>query len=252
MNDALGEPQSVLVLGGTSEIALATVKALPRARIRRVVLAGRPSAARDEAVAALTSAGIAGVSAVDFDAKETASHADLVNAIFDAGDIDITLLAFGILGNQDDAEADPDHAIDVATTNYTGAVSVGLRVAARLKAQGHGSLVVFSSVAGDRARRSNYVYGSTKAGLDAFAQGLGDALHGSGAHVLVVRPGMVRTKMSAGLKEAPMTTNPDVVAAIVVSALRKGKETVYAPGPLRYVMAALKTLPRPIFRKLPN
>ena len=244
MNDALGEPQSVLVLGGTSEIALETVKALPRARLGRVVLAGRPSPARDEAVAALTGIGIAGVTAVDFDAKDTGTHAELINSIFDAGDIDITLLAFGILGNQD--------AIDVATTNYTGAVSVGLRVAHRLKAQGHGSLVVFSSVAGDRARRSNYVYGSTKAGLDAFAQGLGDALHGSGAHVLVVRPGMVRTKMSAGLKEAPMTTNPDVVAGIVVGALRKGKETVYAPGPLRFVMAALKTLPRPIFRKLPN
>ena len=252
MNDALGEPQSVLVLGGTSEIALETVKALPRARIGRVVLAGRPSPARDEAVAGLTAIGIAGVTAVDFDAKDTGTHAELINSIFDAGDIDITLLAFGILGNQDDAESDPDHAIDVATTNYTGAVSVGLRVAHRLKAQGHGSLVVFSSVAGDRARRSNYVYGSTKAGLDAFAQGLGDALHGSGAHVLVVRPGMVRTKMSAGLKEAPMTTNPDVVAGIVVAALRKGKETVYAPGPLRFVMAALKTLPRPIFRKLPN
>ena len=252
MNDALGEPQSVLVLGGTSEIALETVKALPRNRIRRVVLAGRPSTARDEAVAALTSAGILGVTAVDFDARNTTDHAAFVNEIFDAGDIDVTLLAFGILGNQDEAEADADLAVDIATTNYTGAVSVGQRVAQRLKKQGHGSLVVFSSVAGDRARRSNFIYGSTKAGLDAFAQGLGDALHGSGAHVLVVRPGMVRTKMSAGLKEAPMTTDANVVAAIVVGALRKGKETVYAPGPLRYVMAGLKSLPRPIFRKLPS
>jgi decaprenylphospho-beta-D-erythro-pentofuranosid-2-ulose 2-reductase len=140
----------------------------------------------------------------------------------------------------------------VATTNYTGAVSVGLRVAARLKGQGHGSLVVFSSVAGDRARRSNFIYGSTKAGLDAFAQGLGDALHGSGANVLVVRPGMVRTKMTTGMPEAPMTTDPEVVANIVVAGLRKGKNTVYAPGPLRFVMTALKTLPRPVFRRLPQ
>lgn len=251
MNDALGEPQSILVLGGTSEIALATVTALPRNRIRRVVLAGRPGALRDQAVAGLQAAGIAGVEAVDFDATATATHAAFVSAVFDAGDVDITLLAFGVLGNQDEVEANPDLAIDVATTNYTGAVSVGLRIAQRLRQQGHGALVVFSSVAGDRARRSNYVYGSTKAGLDAFAQGLGDALHGSGAHVLVVRPGMVRTRMSAGLPEAPLTTDPDVVGAIVVSALRKGRHTVYAPGPLRLVMTALKAVPRPVFRKLP-
>ena len=250
MKDALGTPQSVLVLGGTSEIALATVRAMPRSRLRRVVLAARSSATRDAAVADLTAAGITGVSAVDFDATAITTHATLVDSVFDAGDIDIVLLAFGVLGNQDELEANPDLAVDIATTNYTGSVSVGLRVAARLKQQGHGSLVVFSSVAGDRARRSNFVYGSTKAGLDAFAQGLGDALHGSGAHVLVVRPGMVRTRMSAGLPEAPMTSNPQDVAQIVIAALRKGKETVYAPGPLMLVMGVMRNLPRPVFRKI--
>lgn len=251
MMDALGEPQGVLVLGGSSEIALATVRALPRGRLRRVVLAGRPSAARDDAVATLTQAGIAGVETVDFDAADTASHAAVIDAVFDAGDIDVTLLAFGVLGDQAEAEADPDAAVAVATVNYTGAVSVGLRVAARLRQQGHGTLVVLSSVAGDRARRSNFVYGSTKAGLDAFAQGLGDALHGTGARVLIVRPGFVRTRMTQGMEEAPMTIDPQDVAAIIVKALRKGRETVYAPGPLRFVMAGLKTVPRPLFRKLP-
>ena len=251
MMDALGEPQGVLVLGGSSEIAIATVLALPRGRMRRVVLAGRPSAARDQAVASLNQAGITGVEAVDFDAADTGSHASLVDRVFDAGDIDIAILAFGVLGDQAEAEADPDAAVAVATVNYTGAVSVGLRVAARLRQQGHGTLVVLSSVAGDRARRSNFVYGSTKAGLDAFAQGLGDALHGTGARVLIVSPGFVRTRMTAGMDEAPMTINPQDVAAIIVKALRKGKETVYAPGPLRFVMAGLKTVPRPLFRKLP-
>lgn len=251
MMDALGEPQGVLVLGGSSEIALATVRALPRGRLRRVVLAGRLSAARDEAAASLTQAGITGVETVDFDAADTASHAAVIDAVFDAGDIDVTLLAFGVLGDQAEAEADPDAAVAVATVNYTGAVSVGLRVAARLRRQGHGTLVVLSSVAGDRARRSNFVYGSTKAGLDAFAQGLGDALHGTGARVLIVRPGFVRTRMTQGMEEAPMTIDPQDVAAIIVKALRKGKETVYAPGPLRFVMAGLKTVPRPLFRKLP-
>lgn len=251
MMDALGEPQSVLVLGGTSEIALATVKALPHARLRRVVLAGRASAGLGDAVTELTAAGIAGVVSEEFDATDTASHGDVINRVFDGGDIDIVILAFGLLGDQLEAEADPELAVAVATTNYTGAVSAGLHVARRLRAQGHGVLVVLSSVAGDRARRSNFVYGSTKAGLDAFAQGLGDALHGSGARVLVVRPGFVRTRMTEGLAEAPMTVDAQDVARVIVTALRKGRETVYAPGPLRFVMAGLKSLPRPVFRKLP-
>ena len=250
MNDALGAPQSILVLGGSSEIALATVEQMPRTRLRRVILAGRPSAERDAAVASLTALGIAGVVAVDFDAAETSAHAGFIDGIFDAGDIDVVLLAFGVLTDQEAAEADPDLAVQMATVNYTGAVSVGLHVAKRLKLQGHGSLVVFSSVAGDRPRRANFVYGSTKAGLDAFARGLGDALHGSGAHVLVVRPGMVRTRMSRGLPEAPMTVDPQTVGEVVVAALRKGKETVYAPAPLAIVMTGLRHLPRPIFRKV--
>lgn len=252
MIDALGEPQSVLVLGGSSEIARATVEALPRARLRRVVLAGRPSVALDEAATSLGGAGIPAVEIAQFDAADTDSHGAFIDEVFDNGDVDIVILAFGVLGDQMQVEADPTQAVHIATVNYTGAVSVGLHVARRLRAQGHGHLVVLSSVAGDRARRSNYVYGSTKAGLDAFAQGLGDALVGSGASVLVVRPGMVRTRMSAGLPEAPMTTDPDVVAKVIVQALRKGKHTVYAPGPLRFLMTAVKAVPRSVFRKLPQ
>lgn len=252
MIDALGEPQSVLVLGGTSEIALATIKEMPRHRLRRVLLAGRPSPALDAAVKELQELNIAGVESVEFDAKNTDSHGAIIDAVFDVSDVDLVILAFGVLGDQLNAEADPSHAVEIATVNYTGAVSAGLHVARRLKNQGHGALVVLSSVAGDRARRSNFVYGSTKAGLDAFAQGLDAALAGTGAHVLIVRPGFVRTKMTTHLPEAPMTTNPEDVAAIIVSALRKGKSTVYAPGPLRFVMAGLKILPKQVFRKLPS
>jgi len=249
--DALGSPQSVLVLGGGSEIARAIVQALPRTRLRRVVLAGRSSPARDQAVSELTELGIPGVVAVDFDAQQTSDHGEVIDAIFDEGDVDIVILAFAVLGDQTAVEADPLLAVDIATTNYTGAVSAGLFVARRLRQQGHGSLVVLSSVAGDRARRSNFVYGSTKAGLDAFAQGLGDALVGSGAHVLVVRPGMVRTKMSAGIPEAPLTTDAVTVAKAVVQGLKHGKTVIYVPGALRYVMATIKVLPRVVFRKMP-
>jgi len=167
--DALGEPQSVLVLGGSSEIARATVEALPRTRLRRVVLAGRPSPELDAAALQLGNSGISTVEVASFDAADTDSHQAFVDEVFDNGDIDIVLLAFGVLGDQLDVEANPSKAVQMATVNYTGAVSVGLHVARRLREQGHGHLVVLSSVAGDRARRSNYVYGSTKAGLDAFA-----------------------------------------------------------------------------------
>jgi len=249
--DALGSPQSVLVLGGSSEIAIATVRKLPRGRLNRVLLAGRPSQALTEAQEDLRNLGIKDVDQVDFDAKNTGQHEAIINSMFDAGDIDIVILAFGMLGDQDQAEADPMHAVEIAQTNYVGAVSAGLHVARRLREQGHGSLIVLSSVAGDRARRSNYVYGSTKAGLDAFSQGLGDALHGSGVHVMVVRPGFVKTRMTAHMEAAPMSAEPDEVAEVIVKSLKKGKETVYAPGPLRFVMAGLKHTPRAVFRKLP-
>jgi decaprenylphospho-beta-D-erythro-pentofuranosid-2-ulose 2-reductase len=111
--------------------------------------------------------------------------------------------------------------------------------------------VVLSSVAGERARRSNFIYGSSKAGLDAFAQGLGDALHGTGVHVMVVRPGFVRTKMTAGRAEGPMATTPEAVATAIEVGLRRRSETVWVPGALRLVMAALRHVPRAVFRRLP-
>lgn len=252
MINAVGQAQSVLVLGGGSEIAGAILRALPAERLQRVVLAGRRSPSLDERAVELRGRGITDVEIVDFDARDTASHGPIIDAAFDAGDVDIVLLAFGVLGDQAALEADPAAAVDLVTANYVGAVSVGLHVARRLRQQGHGRLVVLSSVAGDRARRANFIYGSSKAGLDAFAQGLGDALAGSGASVLVVRPGFVRTAMTQGMAEAPFATDADAVAAVVVGSLAKGRETVYAPGVLRPVMAAIKALPRGVFRRLPG
>ena len=231
MTDALDRPTSILVLGGTSDIALATVRALRSPALRRVVLAARPSAGRDDAVASLSADGVAGVTAVDFDAAATASHEGVLAAAFADGDVDVVLVAFGVLGDQQEFEDDPDLAVEAAQVNYVGALSVCLRAARHLTGQGHGSLVVLSSVAGERARRSNFVYGSTKAGLDAVASGLADALHGSGAHVLVVRPGFVRTGMTTHLEPAPLSVTAEQVADAVVSGLRH--------------------LPRAVFRRLP-
>ncbi|MEU1050998.1 decaprenylphospho-beta-D-erythro-pentofuranosid-2-ulose 2-reductase [Streptomyces sp. NPDC005876] len=250
MKDAFGLPQSLLVLGGTSEIALATARRLIARRTRTVWLAGRPSPALDEAAEQLRGLG-AEVRTVAFDALDPGSHEGVLGKVFAEGDIDLVLLAFGILGDQAHDEREPVSAVRVAQTNYTGAVCAGLVSARALQAQGHGSLVVLSSVAGERARRANFIYGSSKAGLDAFAQGLGDALHGTGVHVMVVRPGFVRSKMTAGLEEAPLATTPEAVAAAVELGLRRRSETVWVPGALRVVMSALRHLPRGVFRKLP-
>ncbi|MCX4548743.1 decaprenylphospho-beta-D-erythro-pentofuranosid-2-ulose 2-reductase [Streptomyces sp. NBC_01387] len=250
MKDAFGAPQSLLILGGTSEIALATARRLVARRTRTVWLAGRPSPALDAAAAHLRTLG-AEVRTADFDALDPASHEVTLGKVFAEGDIDMVLLAFGILGDQASDESSPLSAVRVAQTNYTGAVSAGLICAKALQGQGHGSLVVLSSVAGERARRANFIYGSSKAGLDAFAQGLGDALYGTGVHVMIVRPGFVRSRMTAGLPEAPLATTPEAVATAIETGLRRRSETVWVPGTLRVVMSAMRHAPRPLFRRLP-
>ncbi|WP_121748796.1 decaprenylphospho-beta-D-erythro-pentofuranosid-2-ulose 2-reductase [Streptomyces sp. E2N166] len=250
MKDAFGLPQSLLVLGGTSEIALATARRLVTRRTRTVWLAGRPSPALDAAAEQLRGLG-AEVRTVAFDALDPESHEAALGKVFTEGDIDLVLLAFGVLGDQAHDEREPLNAVRVAQTNYTGAVSAGLVSARALQAQGHGSLVVLSSVAGERARRANFIYGSSKAGLDTFAQGLGDALHGTGVHVMVVRPGFVRSRMTAGMEEAPLATTPEAVATAIELGLRRRSETVWVPGALRVVMSALRHLPRGVFRRLP-
>jgi decaprenylphospho-beta-D-erythro-pentofuranosid-2-ulose 2-reductase len=156
-----------------------------------------------------------------------------------------------VLGDQDAAEHDAAEAVRIVETNYTGAVSVLVPLAQAMRRQGHGRIVALSSVAGERARKSNFVYGSSKAGLDAFCQGLGDSLQGTGVRVMVVRPGFVHSKMTHGLEAAPLATDPESVAAAIVTGLGRGADTVWAPGTLRYVMAVLRHLPRVVFRRLP-
>jgi decaprenylphospho-beta-D-erythro-pentofuranosid-2-ulose 2-reductase len=248
--DAVGNPQSILLVGGTSEIGLAIVEAFASDRPLRVVLAARPSPRLDAATARLTAQGCA-VETIDFDACAVETHADVVRKAFAGGDVDVAVVAFGLLGDNERAWTDVDAAVELATVNYTAAVSVGVALAERLRAQGHGSLVALSSVAGERARRSNFVYGSTKAGLDAFYTGLTEALRPDGVGVTVVRPGFVRTRMTEGMRPAPLATTPEKVAAAVVAAVRDRHEQVWVPAPLRVVMSVLRHLPRPVFRRLP-
>jgi len=250
--DAMGSPQSVLVLGGGSDIGLATAHAFVARRARTVILAGRHPDELESALAGLCQAGAARAEAVLFDADDTSSHQAFVTDVFARfGDIDLVLVAFGVLGDQDDAEQHPEVTTAILTTNFVGAASVGLHVAHHLRRQGHGVIVVLSSVAGERARRSNFVYGSSKAGLDAFFTGLGDSLVGTGVRVLVVRPGFVKSKMTTGLPPVPLSTTPGKVAEVIVGAVGSGAEQAWAPAPLRFVMSALRHVPRAVFRRLP-
>ena len=251
MRDALGAVQSALVLGGTSDIALATAEALVAERTRRVILAGRAPERLEAAAGELRSAGATDVETAGFDALDTGSHPGFVEEVFTGGgDIDLVLLAFGLLGDQERAARDPAAALELLRVNFVGAISVTIPVVERLRAQGHGTLVVLSSVAAERGRKSNFVYGSSKAGLDAYCQGLGDSLAGTGVRVMVVRPGFVRTKMTAGLDAPPFSTTPEGVADAIVDGLRRDAHTVWVPPAMRLVMSVLRHLPRPVFRRL--
>ncbi|HEX5405730.1 MAG TPA: decaprenylphospho-beta-D-erythro-pentofuranosid-2-ulose 2-reductase [Pseudonocardiaceae bacterium] len=250
MIDAVGNPQSLLVLGGTSEIGLAVAETFARSRPLRVILAGRPGTRLDDAAQRLRGTGST-VSTLPFDARRPETHAEVVEKAFADGDVDVTLVAFGILGDQEAAWTDIDAARELAEVNYVGAVTVGVALADRLRRQGHGSLVAISSAAAERPRRANFVYGSTKAGLDCFYTGLTDALLPSGVHVSVIRPGFVHTRMTEGMKAAPLSQTPEQVAGVIVAAVRGRQEQAWAPGPMRWVMSALRHLPRAVFRKLP-
>jgi decaprenylphospho-beta-D-erythro-pentofuranosid-2-ulose 2-reductase len=250
--DAMGNPQAILVLGGTSEIGLAICERYLRNAHARIVLACLPGdPGRDGAVAQLTNAGAKSVEILDFDAVDTDSHPGVIEKAWADGDIDVAIVAFGLLGDAEELWQNQAKAVQIAEINYTAAVSVGVLLGEKMRAQGSGQIIAMSSAAGERVRRSNFVYGSTKAGLDGFYLGLSEALREYGVRVLVIRPGQVRTRLSAHIKEAPLTVDKDHVANLAVTASAKGKELVWAPAAFRYVMMVLRHVPRRIFRKLP-
>jgi decaprenylphospho-beta-D-erythro-pentofuranosid-2-ulose 2-reductase len=249
VKDALGAVQRILVLGGGSDIGQAIAARLASARGAGIVLAGRDVDSSD--LAARTSSDVA----VEwFDARATGEHAALLDDVWARHDgFDVVVVAFGVQGEQALAERDTAHAlaIAIAETNYLGAMSASLEAGRRLRQQGHGALVVLSSVAAERTRRSLFVYASSKAGIDSFALGLADALRPDGVHVLVVRPGFVRTKLTAGLRTPPFATTPDAVAEVVAGGLARGARIVWCPPLMRWVMVVLRHLPHAVFSRLP-
>ena len=256
--DAVGNPQTILLLGGTSEIGLAICERYLQNAHARILLADLPDHPRkNDAIAAMTAAGAKSVEWIDFDGTESDTHPAVIEQAFTGGDVDVAVVAFGLLGDAEELWQNQRKAVQIAEINYTAAVSVGVLLGEKMRAQGFGQIIAMSSAAGERIRRSNFVYGSTKAGLDGFYLGLGEALREFGVRVLVIRPGQVRTSTTiahwkaTGAKEAPLTVDKEYVANLAVTAAAKGKELVWAPGAFRYVMMVLRHIPRPIFRKLP-
>jgi decaprenylphospho-beta-D-erythro-pentofuranosid-2-ulose 2-reductase len=246
MWENLGRPARVLLLGGTSEIGLAIVAALRAPASTRVVLAGRDEARLKAAGKELPFETVA----VGFDALALDLHKEFVDEIFAEGPVDLVIAATGILTPQDQVDADPQLAAAMIETNFTSHVTTLLQVTARMRAQGHGTIVVLSSIAAIRPRKANYVYGSAKAGLDAFARGLADALAGTGIRVLLVRPGFVIGRMTSGMESAPMSSTPEQVGQAVARALNGRATELWVPRSLAVLATAIRLMPRPLWRAM--
>lgn len=251
---SVSAPKRVLLIGGTSEIGLAIVRRLAADGPVRPFLLGRDRARLGAALEQLGRARCEGGSIGELDAagNQRAHHREALAGAFEqAGGFDVVVLAVGVLGGQDGLDADPGEALEVMDVDFVGSGSLLLESMRRLRETGGGTLVVLSSVAAERPRASNAIYGAAKAGLDSLAQGLADAAVGTGVRVLVVRPGFVTTRMTAGLKAPPMSTTPEAVADATVAGLAGNAHTVWVPGRLRFVFAVLRHLPRPLWRRLP-
>ncbi|HEV7163073.1 MAG TPA: SDR family NAD(P)-dependent oxidoreductase [Solirubrobacteraceae bacterium] len=241
----------VIVLGGTSEIALACVRELQRGAPREVALVGRDAAGLSAAAEGLRAAGVARVIELELDALDLERHEEIVGGAFEKlGGADIVILAVGVLGERGGMPEDIAAAMKLLEVNVVGAGSLLMHAARCLREGGGGALVVLSSVAAERPRRANAVYGASKAALDSLAQGLGDDLHDDGVRMLVVRPGFVRTRMTRGLEPAPLATTAEAVARAVRDGLDRGAHTVWVPRALHAPMLVMQMLPRAIFRRI--
>jgi decaprenylphospho-beta-D-erythro-pentofuranosid-2-ulose 2-reductase len=236
----------VLLFGGTSEIGQEILAALRLPPDAEVLLAGRDE---QRMVAAAKPLGCR-VRTLRYDAAALDTHEAVLDEAFASGTVDLVISAAGILAGQDVLDDDPLRAGLLVETNFTGHVTTLLAAAARLRAQGRGTIVVLSSVAAIRPRRANFVYGSAKAGLDAFARGLADSLHGSGVRVLLVRPGFVIGRMTQGMPPAPLATTPAAVGTAVAAALAGTAAVVWVPRQLAVLAAVLRLMPRPVWRRL--
>ena len=252
MENAFGQPQSIVVLGGSSEIARAITKRLCAARAHTVILAGRNQQLLDAAATEAREYGASQVETVLFDANDPSNAQRTVSESFAKvdGATDLVIIAVGLLGDQERYENDPASATEMAMVNFTWPVAALAALRGLMVAQGSGRILVISSVAAIRVRRAKYLYGGAKAGLDRLCIGLADSLEGTGVTLQILRPGHVRSKMTAGAKEPPFATGVDQVADDVVKGLANRSRVIWSPPILRYLFGVLRHLPAPLWRKV--
>ena len=245
-----GGPRRILVLGATSGIAEACCR-LWAARGDHLFLIARHADRLGAVAADLRTRGAAYVDTQAIDLNETARHPDLLaHAINSLAGVDYVLLAFGVLGEQPQAERSFEAARDILETNLVSAVSL-LTWLGNYCAQRHaGTLAVLSSVAGERGRKSNYVYGASKAGLTVFTDGLRNRIDREGVRVMTIKPGPIRTAMTQDMKGSTKFADVDTTAATIVKAIDDGGDVVYVPGIWRAIMLVIRAIPERFFKKL--
>lgn len=250
MLDAFGNPQSLLLVGGTSEIGLAAVSKInAQNSLRKVFLLGRNQNDLDTAANLLAAEfPLLDVQYRIADFSNPSESVKSVGPIFQENQIDIAILSAGILPRSQ--KNSTSFSIEVANVNFVSQLAIGNEAITHFKSNGTGTLITISSVAAVRPRADNYIYAATKAALDDWATGLSDSLVGTGVRSLVVRPSMVRTRMSEGMKEAPFTVNIDDVAVAIARKYTSNANSVWVPWPVGLIMFVLKNLPRGLYRKI--
>lgn len=252
MENAFGQPQCVVVLGGSSDIARALTKRLCAARAHTVILCGRNQTLLDESAEEAKDYGASTTDTVIFDAEVVSDAARVVAEAFEKASeaVDLVVVAVGLLGDQFAQEEDAVESARVAIVNFAWPVAALAEVRRRLVAQGHGRILVMSSVAAIRVRRNAYLYGGAKAGLDRLCDALADSLEGTGVTLQLLRPGVVRTRMTEGQTPIPFTTGPEEVAGFVMKGLATKDRVIWSPPIMRYIFSVLRHLPKPIWRRI--
>jgi decaprenylphospho-beta-D-erythro-pentofuranosid-2-ulose 2-reductase len=240
----------ILVIGATSAMAQATAR-IWAAQGHRIFLAGRHDGRLQAITHDLRARGAELAASSAFVAEDFGSHGALVDEAFASlGGLDLVLVAHGALGDQKACESDFAGTAQAFTTNALSVMSILTHVANRFQGQRQGTIVVIGSVAGDRGRKSNYVYGSAKAAVEVFVQGIRNRLHAAGVHVMLVKPGLVDTPMTEAFAKGPLWAAPETVALCITEGVTRRRNVVYAPSFWWMVMAVIRAIPEPLFKRL--
>jgi len=242
--------KNILIVGATSAIAEQVARKLCTATTT-FILAGRNEDNTRAVSDDLRARGAKNVHCMHYDFSNMSNHPQLVNDVYSVlPDLDLVFIAYGSLPDQSQCEQDVGLTLDEITNNYTSVISLLTLFGNKLAEQGHGVIAVISSVAGDRGRQSNYIYGSAKAGLTAFLQGLRNRLSKKNVHVLTIKPGFVDTPMTKDFNKGFLWVGPDKVAEDIVRAIYKRKNVLYTPWYWQWIMLIIKSIPESIFKKM--